>query len=647
MTKPTLKPLLTATEETDVEKYEFEPIKGYPMLNWRGKRPFSSTSYYPAQIKETHGESAENWLNKIFWGDNLQVMSHLLKQYRGKVDLIYIDPPFDSKADYSKTVKIRNKVANSNLSAFEEKQYSDIWNNDDYLQYIFERVILIRELLTNNGSLFLHCDYNRSHILRMVCEEVFGASSLVNEITWRRKQATSFASKQFGVTTDTIFWFSKSEEYTFNPTYSKDDEHTQRYLEERFVYDDGDGRKYMKSPLVNSLYRPNLKYEFYGVLPPDNGWLYSRERMEQFYKNGELVMPKEPTSRIYRKIYADEYKGQLLQNIWMDIPIVNPMAVERINYPTQKPEALLTRIIHTASNPGDLIFDCFMGSGTTQAAAMKLGRRFIGADINLGAIQTTTKRLIGVAKELERQNAQPELGEEAKMFYTGFEVYNVNHYDVFRNPLEARDLLLQALEVEALPAGGLFDGILDGRMVKVMPVNRIATRADLLPLVTGFDYKAFEGRKAVNPTKAVEKLTLICMGHEPDLAAQLQKEVDYKLDIEVLDILRDKSELQFKRDAEAQIVLKEGKLHVEKFYPMNLLQKLSLQKEKVDDWREMVDSIMIDWNFDGAIFNPTELDIPDRNALVKGVYAIPATAGTIRVKITDVLSESLEQNLEA
>lgn len=141
---PAQESLQLATPEgttTNVEKYEFEPIKGYPMLNWRGKRPFTSTQYYPAQLKEVHGEEVNGWRNKIFWGDNLQVMSHLLKEFRGKVDLIYIDPPFDSKADYKKEVKAKGKLAIGDHAVFEEKQYSDIWNNDEYLQFMQCRLV--------------------------------------------------------------------------------------------------------------------------------------------------------------------------------------------------------------------------------------------------------------------------------------------------------------------------------------------------------------------------------------------------------------------------------------------------------------------------------------------------------------------------
>ena len=183
-------------------------------------------------------------------------------------------------------------------------------------------------------------------------------------------------------------------------------------------------------------------------------------------------------------------------------------------------------------------------------------------------------------------------------------------------------------------------------MVKLMPVNRIATRADLNELITGFDYRAFQRRQEEHPTRPVEKLLLVCMGHEPDLAAALQNEVAFDLDIEVIDILRDKSNLEFRRESEAGIVHSSGELVIESFYPMNLLQKLSLMKENVEDWRKLVESIKIDFNYDGAVMNPSVVDLSDGSTFVEGTYPIPRDAGTIRVKITDLLSESLEVTVE-
>jgi site-specific DNA-methyltransferase (adenine-specific)/adenine-specific DNA-methyltransferase len=282
-----------------------------------------------------------------------------------------------------------------------------------------------------------------------------------------------------------------------------------------------------------------------------------------------------------------------------------------------------------------------MGSGTTQAVAMKLGRRFIGADINLGSIHMTVKRLIGVAEDIRHKCINSDL-----KYFTGLELYNVNHYDIFRNPVQAQELLIEALEVQKLEFSTVFDGEKDGRMVKIMPVNRIATRADLNELIAGFDYKAWERKQNEAPNRPVEKVTLVCMGHEPDLAAQLELAVKrFKIDVEVVDILRDKANLEFKHDSEAKVVIKNGELVIDRFYPMNLLQKLSLQKASVEDWKELVESVMIDWNYDGAVLQPAIVDIPEKNEFVKGAYKVPQDAGTIRVKITDLLSESWEGSL--
>ncbi len=251
----------------------------------------------------------------------------------------------------------------------------------------------------------------------------------------------------------------------------------------------------------------------------------------------------------------------------------------------------------------------------------------------MGSIQTTTKRLLTEGKELAQEDGK----------YTSFEIYNVNNYEFFRNPLEAKKLLVDALEIQAFPQSDVWDGELDGRMVKIMPVNHIATKADLEELKANLPYKTYEKRKEENPNKPVENITIVCMGHEPDLKASLEQELsEYQFDIEILDILKDKSDLQLKREAEAEVVREGNKLVIRAFYPMNLLQKLSLQKESVDEWRQLVESVMVDWNYDGVVMQPMTMDIPGRNEFVTGIYDIPESAGTIKVKITDLLSESLE-----
>lgn len=602
---------------TNVEKYEFEPIKGYPMLNWRGKRPFTSTQYYPAQLKEVHGEEVDGWRNKIYWGDNLQVMSHLLKEFRGKVDLVYIDPPFDSKADYKKTITLKGKVTSNQYSGFEEKQYGDIWNNDEYLQFMYERIVMIRELLSQKGSLYLHCDWRTSHLLKLVLDEIFGKSNFRNDIRWKRQppRGAKARSGQYARSSDNILYYVRDADHrVWNPQYKEYDE---KYIASKFTNLDKDGRKYRI----------------------DNIGDYSADSIANFRKEGKIY--DYPSGKIGLIRYLDEAKGEAITDIWVDISEVNSQSNDRLDYPTQKPEPLIERIIQASSDQGDLVLDCFMGSGTTQTAAMKLGRRFIGADINLSAIQTTSNRLHGLADTLRQQRI-----EISEKIFTGFEVYNVNHYDIFRNPVQAKDLLIEALEIQKLEFSTVFDGEKDGRMVKIMPVNRIATRADLNELIAGFDYKAWERRQNESPNNPIERITLVCMGHEPDLAAQLELAAKpFKIDVEVVDILRDKANLEFRRDSQARVAIEKGELVIERFYPMNLLQKLSLQKESVEDWRELVESVLIDWNYDGAVLQPAVVDIPGKNELVKGVYEVPGDAGTIRVKITDLLSESWEGSI--
>lgn len=620
--------------------FEFEQrptIKGFPELRWTGKRPYRSTQYYPAQLRETYGTEQNGWINKIFWGDNLQVMSHLLREYRGKVDLIYIDPPFDSKADYKKKIEVKGVGTTvTDSTTFEEKQYGDIWTNDEYIQFMYERLTIMRELLSDSGSIYLHCDWHKSHYLRAVMDEVFGSNNFKNEIVWYYRR-WNIASTSFATNHDTLLFYTKGvSKHTYNQLY-----------------------------------------------------ISKSEKSSAQGKSWKSVIGEDG---VRRSIQTDEpTKGVPMPDVW-EISMINPVAKERteIGYPTQKPEALIERIITASSNPGDLVFDCFMGSGTTQAVAMKLGRRFIGADINLGAIQTTTKRLLAVAEELqstqkpvvyEISQPQPSMvaeepatclaaagaggsgelssedcgrvigsfkaknmdtaAEDVK--YTGFEVYNVNNYDFFRNPVEARDLLIAALEIQPYPRSDVWDGELDGRMVKIMPVNRIATRADLKELLANLPYKTYEKRKEENPDQPVERITIVCMGHEPDLKGALEQELSkYKVDISIMDVLRDKADLQLKRDSEAESVREGDKLIIRAFYPMNLMQKLSLQKEYIEDWRQLVDSVMIDWNYDGVVMQPTVTDVPGKNGMVKGIYDIPEGCGTIKVKITDLLSESLE-----
>ena len=593
---------MSKKEQKDLFEFTYEPIRGYPEPRWTGKRPFTGTPYYPAQLKESFGDDTDGWRNKIYWGDNLQVMSHLLKDYRGKVNLIYIDPPFDSKADYKKKIELRGKSTTTDSTTFEEKQYGDIWTNDEYLQFMYERLILCRELLADNGSIYLHCDWHKCHYLRNIMDEVFGYNNFQNEIIWAYKSpsptVTTFPAKH-----DNILRYGKTDKISINAN------------DVRVPYDEATlaRRKYSETTAGGIGFKGKDISEYEkGMVPPD---------------------------------WWNDTNYQKSDDFWNDIPAGGQISRNELSgYPTQKPEKLLERIIKASSNPGDIVFDCFMGSGTTQAVAMKLGRRFLGADINLGAIQTTTKRLLKVAGELNGQL------ETEHPFYIGFEVYNVNDYEFFRNELEAKRLICEAMGMDQLTDSNVYDALYEGRKVCILGINRIATASEFAKLLSNVNISEWQERQKENPTKPVEEITFVCMGHDPNLRAQFEEEVSkmgFKVDVEIIDLLRDKKDLRFKRDSDAKVVIKGNKLVIKNFYPMNLLQKLSIEKTDVNDWKELAESVFIDWNYDGVTFSPETTDIPEKNELVKGEYEIPKSAGTIHIKITDLISESWEGNVEA
>jgi len=455
----------------------------------------------PFQTVETVNESAQQrqltldrlfagqeteWRNRLIWGDKKYVLPSLLAEFAGQVNLIYIDPPFATGADFSFTTTIPDSDASliKEPSMIEQKAYRDTWGRglDSYLQWFYETAVLLRELLSENGCVYVHCDWHVNAGIRFILDEVFGSHGYINEIIWRRKQAAAWSSKQFGVTNDTIFLYAKGQNYMFNPQYSREDENTQKYIQERFVYNDGDGRKYMKSPLVNPLNRPNLKYVFHGINPPPTGWLYSKERLEEWHAKNELVMPKDSNSRIYRKIYEDTYQGQIIQNIWNDIPIVNPMAIERVNYDTQKPEALLERIIKVSSNEGDIVLDCFCGSGTTAIVAEKLGRRWITCDLGRFAIHTTRKRLLSI--ENVRPFVVQNLGKYERQAWQASEFADSAMRANVQ--LRYRNFILDLYHATPIDGYTWLHGIKAGRLVHVGSVDAPISLGEVKGIVNEF-----------------------------------------------------------------------------------------------------------------------------------------------------------------
>lgn len=247
-----------------------------------------------------------------------------------------------------------------------------------YLSMMTIRLIELHRVLKLTGSIYLHCDSTASHYLKLVMDAVFGPQNFRNEIVWKRKYGKAGPTNRFGSCTDSILYYVRTEKAQYHVQYRP---HEQDYIDSFYKYKDKDGRRYALDNLASPNPRPNLTYIYKGYKPPEKGWAISREKMEQWDKQGKLHFPSSKSGRIRRKRYLDEVPGNEVQNLWDDINVISSQSSERLGYATQKPEALLERVIQASSNEGDVVLDPFCGCGTAVVAAQKLKRKWIGIDV--------------------------------------------------------------------------------------------------------------------------------------------------------------------------------------------------------------------------------------------------------------------------
>jgi DNA modification methylase len=337
--------------------------------------------------------------NQLIWGDNKLVMSSLLPDYAGQIKLVYIDPPFDTGADFAYRVSIGDESVEKLPSILEEHAYRDTWGygQTSYLTMLYERLVLVHELLADDGSLYLHLGTNVSHAARLILDEVFGRENFRNEIVWKRattvKGNFGQGTKAWGPATESILFYSKSDRYTFNQLFTA---YSQDYIDTAYRHIEPEtGRRYRLVSMIGpgGAAKGNPRYEVLGVT---RYWRYSQAKMEELVSAG-LVVQSKPGAVPHRKYYLDEGKGVPVQSLWDDIGNLQASDLERTGYPTQKPERLLERIIEASSNPGDLVADFFCGSGTTAVVAEKTGRQWLACDLGRFAIHTARKRLLNIA----------------------------------------------------------------------------------------------------------------------------------------------------------------------------------------------------------------------------------------------------------
>ena len=459
---------------------------------------------YEMEKQETVGENTDG--NMVIRGECVSACAYL-KEQGIQVDLVYIDPPFASGADYAKQVYIRRNptVAEAiaqaeqeldidELKSFEEKMYGDVWDKEKYLNWMYENLMAIKSVMSENASIFVHLDYHIGAYVKILMDEVFGEANCVNEIVWRRKGGTALGSMNtLSVAYDTIYWYSKAEEYLINPVFT---EASQEYVDQQFRYADADGRRYMITVMRSPNPRPNLMYEYKGYKTPPNGWAITKEKMEELDARGYLHFPDTKDKQIYKKIYLDEYQGQAINNLWADISTLKGSNNEIVDYATQKPEELLKRILCLASNKGMLVADFFGGSGVTAAVANKLGRRFIHCDIGVNSIQTTRDRLKADGAEFDLLEIKD-----------GVQLY--------RNPVQTMD------KIKSLIPGLRNEDGLDSFWEGAISDSKLGTIPVYVPNLMD------------SASKLLDKVLMNRIIHQaiPDLDASIRKVIVYYIDI--------------------------------------------------------------------------------------------------------------------
>jgi len=459
----------------------------------RAEKPEDSAAQFG--LFDTRGRQKSGWTNKLIWGDNKLILSSLKNgpirdeiEKQGGIKLIYIDPPFDVGADFSMDIEIGDETFTKKPNILEELAYRDTWGKgaDSFIAMIYERLSLMRDLLAEDGSIYVHCDWRVNSYIRMVLDEIFGKDFFVNDICWKRSTNTSSIGKIWKRAQDTIHHYTKTANYIFNfqrkalseaslEIYSKEDEK---------------GRYRLVPLLVSGKRNGNTGEPWQGIDPNTRGkngmhWVTTHAKLEEYEKQHLIVWPEKEGGAPNLKYYLDDNEGVVLSDLWDDIGSVAANRLESENYPTQKPEALLERIIKASSNENDIVADFFCGSGTTLAVAEKLGRKWIGSDLGKFAIHTTRKRMIGVQRQLKADGKDfrafeiLNLGKYERQHYIGINMdlrEEEKQKQLAQKEQDFINLILHAYRAEAVENFKCFQGKKAGRVVAVGPVNLPVTR---------------------------------------------------------------------------------------------------------------------------------------------------------------------------
>lgn len=492
-----------------------EPVEGQAVLGnfnrilkYKGADDVSMTlqrgmPLYEMEKQETVGENADG--NMVIRGECVSACAYL-KEQGIQVDLVYIDPPFASGADYAKKVYIRRnpkvaeaiaqaeqKLDDDELKVFEEKMYGDVWDKEKYLNWMYENLMAIKSIMSETASIYVHLDYHIGHYVKILLDEIFGEENFINEIVWKRTGAHNDAGK-YGIVHDTIFWYAKGTEYLFREMYI---ELTKEHKSTRFKYIEKEtGRKFYPGPITAPGAGPARIFRGISLQPPaGRHWSYSQDNISLLERENRIYYSS--TGIPYLKEYEDEYtaQGRRVQSIWDDI-LPSKTGNELVDYSTQKPEALLERIVKASSNENMIIADFFGGSGVTAAVANKLGRKFIHCDIGLNSIQTTRDRLVADGAE--------------------FDVLEIKDgVQLYRNPVQTMD------KIKSLIPGLKNEDSLDSFWEGAISDSKLGTIPVYIPNLMD------------STSKLLDKVMINRIIHQaiPDLDGNIKKVIVYYIDI--------------------------------------------------------------------------------------------------------------------
>jgi adenine-specific DNA-methyltransferase len=461
-----------------------------------GKRVQPVRLALPFQTIETVNESAQQrqtnlfsssgssaWRNRLIWGDKKYVLPSLLEEFAGKVNLIYIDPPFATGANFSFTAQIpddpdtdgdQSASFTKQPSMLEEKAYRDTWGKglDGFMQWFYETASILVDLLEENGSLYVHLDDHVSHYAKAVLDELLGVENFRDEIIWQRTNSHNMNPRYYLRLHDVILFYTKSSKYIWNTQFT---EYSPEQLK-RYKPDEA-GRLFTGQDLTVSSTSKSRNFEWRGSRPAvGRAWALSLEELEKRWEKGEILKKVDGAPRLDGlKIYLDETSGKRATDLWNDIARVGNTSDERMDYPTQKPEALLERIIKASSNEGDLVLDCFCGSGTTAATAEKLGRRWITCDLGRYAIHTARKRLLSNTEVMPF--VVQNLGKYERQAWQAAEWETLENAQARESAY--RGFILDLYDAQIIGSGVYLHGLKAGRMVHVGSIDSPVTQADV------------------------------------------------------------------------------------------------------------------------------------------------------------------------